>query len=262
MVTTFPIRCALSSAIALFVLGCQVGDEGDDAELLAQSTSASLDAGLVAASSDAAVHTDASDGAAPPEQEPVVRLRGATYIADVTANGTGCPRGTWDVGLAPSGDTLTATFSHYEVTIEDGTRIRFKDCNLSVRMHAPHDVSYAVGAFHAQGYAFLEQGVKGFFTASYAMQGNPIASLDSARRYDLSGPVDRSFLLQDLPTEVDTVWSPCGLDRNLQVVTRLGLQKSQDRGTGYLNLSDIDGEVSGKLVIRIKTRRCGASTAR
>ena len=38
------------------------------------------------------------------------------YVARVSANGTGCPAGTWDGAISPDGKTFTVTFSSYEAT--------------------------------------------------------------------------------------------------------------------------------------------------
>jgi len=193
--------------------------------------------------------------AAPPSQATQPDLN-KPFFHEVVANGTGCPRGSWQTDISPDGATFTTTFSKYEVSVEDGTRMSFKDCNLTIKLHSPNGLSYAVSNFYYQGYAFLESGVRGFQTANYYFQGNPVPSADKEKRTDLTGPVDRSYLFQDTVRTADVVWSPCGLDRNLQVVTRLGLQKNQNKGSGYINLSSLDGEISGKVVLKLSWRGC------
>lgn len=254
--------CALGGALLLLVSGCRSADDDDDSAWLAQDTAPRIDAGLGEAAPeselDAAI-ADASDGARPRQEPEVQQVHGPAFVASVTANGTGCPRGTWSTDIARDGESLVATFSRYEAEVDDGTRINFKDCNLSVRVHAQPDTSYSVASLRVQGYAYLEPGVRGFLTASYYFQGNPVPSLQNERRTDVTGPIDRSILFSDEPRPADAVWSPCGLERNLQVVTRIGLQKSQNKGAGYINLSSLDGNLSGNLVLRIKTRPCASA---
>jgi hypothetical protein len=203
---------------------------------------------------------DTLELAAPIDQQATRPDPNKPFFAEVTANGTGCPRGTWETAISPDGETFTTTFSAYEVEVEDGKRTSFKDCNLTIKLRSPSGISYAVSDFFYQGYAFLENGVRGFQTANYYFQGNPIPSVDKEKRTDLTGPVDRSYLFQDTVRTADVVWSPCGLDRNLQVVTRLGLQKSQNKGAGYINLSAVDGKVDGKVVLKLAWRKCDSGS--
>src|SRR5262245_24770 len=39
------------------------------------------------------------------------------FFADITANGTGCPEGTWDVGISEDGQTFTLAFNAYEAKV-------------------------------------------------------------------------------------------------------------------------------------------------
>ena len=46
------------------------------------------------------------------------------YFASVTANGTGCPAGTWDAAISPDGKAFTVTFASYEAIVNPASRSR------------------------------------------------------------------------------------------------------------------------------------------
>lgn len=229
-------RLLLCVVSALGAIGCAADDSSVDA--------------------DAAEDQDALALVAPIEQQATTPNASAPFFASVTANGTGCPRGSWETDISSDGLTFTTTFDQYFAEVADGQRSAFKDCNLTVKLRSPSGISYAVSDFYYQGLVSLEEGVRAFQTANYYFQGNPVPSVDKEKRTDLTGPVTRSYLFQDKVRTVDAVWSPCGLDRNLNIVTRLGLQKSSSTGEGYINVSNINGSVEGKVVVKLSYRKC------
>lgn len=109
-----------------------------------------------------------------------------SYFASVTANGTGCPAGTWDAAISSDGQTFTLRFSQYETSLNPGQVIAAKDCQLAIKLHSPQGLSYSVSSFYYSGYGFLDApGMTGRQTAKYYFQGNPVAS--SENRSDLVG---------------------------------------------------------------------------
>src|SRR6185436_3537723 len=138
------------------------------------------------------------------------------YFASVTANGSGCPAGTWDAAISSDGQTFTLRFSQYETTIDPGQAIAIKDCQLQIKLHSPQGLSYSVSSFYYSGYAFLDQeGMTAAQTAKYYFQGNPVAA--SENRSDLVGPLDKEYVFNDSIGTGDMVWSQCGVDRDLNV---------------------------------------------
>ena len=92
--------------------------------------------------------------------------------------------------------------------------------------------------------------------ASYYFQGNPVER-DEVRT-TLVGPFDDTYLFSDKIELADSVvWSPCGVTRDLNIVTRLRVQNSSPRRTGYMNLSAVDG--STKLEFKLAWRKCDAN---
>jgi hypothetical protein len=193
-----------------------------------------------------------------PAGQTVLLNPAGVYFAEVIANGTGCPAGTWTTSLAPDGQTFTTTFSAYEAEVHPSSAISIKDCMLSIKLHSPQGLSYSVSSFYYSGYAYLERGVSGRQFASYYFQGNPAES--AQLRTDLVGPYDDTFLFSDEVQIVDMVWSPCGLVRDLNVMTRLRVRNGSPRASGYMNVAAVDASI--KLVFKLAWRTCDADAGR
>jgi len=196
---------------------------------------------------------------APISQQTTLPNPNGTFFASVTANGTGCPPGSWTTDISSDGQTFTTTFSKYEAMLDATSTVSVKDCTLTIKLHSPQGLSYSVTNFYYSGYAFLEQGVSGKQEASYYFQGNPVPGLNTTTRTNLIGPYDKSYIFADEIKIADAVWSPCGLDRNLLAVTKLRLANSSPRRAGYMNLNAVDGKV-GKLVLTLNWRACPTGT--
>jgi hypothetical protein len=176
------------------------------------------------------------------------------YFASVVANGSGCPAGTWDASIDPSGETFTITFSQYETFLNPGQLISIKDCQIGVKLHSPHGLSFALASFYYSGYAFLDSsGMSATQTARYYFQGNPVNN--TGGRTELVGPYDDAYVFQDDVGLPDLVWQPCGTDRMLNIPTRIIAKNNWRRtGTGYVNTLAADGSVA--LQFRLAWRTC------
>jgi hypothetical protein len=175
------------------------------------------------------------------------------YFAKVSANGTGCPAGTWDASISGDGKAFTVTFSAYEAIVEPGAALSIKDCTIGLDLR-----TFSVSKFHYQGYALLDKrGMTARQTAKYYFQGNPVPAREL--RSDMNGPYDRSYVFSDTIGVSDLVWSACGESRRLNAQTRLVLRNNSAKtGSGYLNTSSVDGTVSTPLrfVFWLNWRRC------
>jgi hypothetical protein len=204
--------------------------------------------------------SDASEDAVPQAQELTQTVEVANpsgvYFASVTANGTGCPQGSWDAAISEDGKAFTLTFSQYEALMEPGQSMAIKDCAIGIDLKTPSGFSFAVSGFHYQGYAILDKaGMTARQTAKYYFQGNPTPAVEN--REDMSGPYDDSYVFSDKIGIADLVWSPCGTTRRLNANTRLVLRNNwQKTGTGYLNTTSVDGEVKTKFVFDLSWRTC------
>lgn len=192
--------------------------------------------------------------APPPGSSTTVTNPGLPYFADVTANGTGCPAGTWNVNIDPSGQTFTLTFSSYDISLSPGQALAVRDCQIGINLHSPQGLSYSIAQFFYSGYAFLDSpGMSARQTAHYYFQGNPIEA--EKGNTSLSGPVDQEYTYQDNVPIADLVWSPCGAQRLLNVSTRiLEMNNPQKTGTGYMNTLAVDGNIT--LRFKLSWRSC------
>jgi hypothetical protein len=179
------------------------------------------------------------------------------YFADIKANGTGCPAGSWDAAISADGHAFTVTFSQYEASVGPGDAMVVKDCTLSIDLKTPEGLSFSVSSFHYQGYALLDSpGMTASQTAKYYFQGNPVPAIEN--RTDITGPHDDSYLFSDTIGVADQVWSPCGASRTLEAQTRIVLQNNpQKTGNGYLNTASVDGEVKTVFTFGLNWRTCG-----
>jgi hypothetical protein len=207
-----------------------------------------------ASDTESSMEGDAPQALQAPGSETILPNPDGVYFASVNANGTGCPAGTWETSLSPDGETFTTTFSAYEAAVDETKTISVKDCLLAIKLHSPQGMSYSVSQFHYSGYAFLDQGVSGRQIAKYYFQGNPVDS--DEKRTEMKGEFDDTYLFSDSIELTDAVWSPCGTTRDLNIVTRLRLQNSSPRRTGYMNLNAVDG--STKLEFKLSWRKCDA----
>jgi hypothetical protein len=176
------------------------------------------------------------------------------YIAKLTANGTGCPAGTWDAAISEDGKAFTVTFSAYEAIVEPGKAFSIKDCTLGLDLQTPQGISFAISSFYYQGYATLDQGgMSARQSAKYYFMGNPAAASENVR--EMSGPYDDSYMFADEVPVASLVWSPCGTQRRLNALTRLVLRNNTAKtGSGYLNASSVDGEL--QMVFHLAWRKC------
>lgn len=196
-----------------------------------------------------------------PSSEQTVPDPNGAFIAEVKANGTGCPAGTWRSAIAADGRAFVTYFDAYYVSIDQSTQYGLKDCTLAIALHSPSGLSYTISDFYYEGYAWLPEGVSGRQMASYSFQGAPTRATEV--QTDLVGTYDDPYLLQHTVETKNLVWSPCGLERTLHVKTVLRVTNSTPRQSGYMSLADVNGEVKSKMVFELRYRKCntGASDA-
>lgn len=168
-------------------------------------------------------------------------VTGNAIVADVDANGTGCPDGSWDASISDDGQTFTLRFNQYEASI-DATQDRdVKDCRISVKLSAPEGLSYSVANFYYSGYVFLETAdMRASYSARYSFLEDP-RTMRNADKDVLTGPRDESFTFVSDP---QPIWSPCGGASTLNIDTRVTVINNRQRtGSAFMNNSAIDGTV-------------------
>lgn len=174
-----------------------------------------------------------------------VRLRSLSYA------GSGCPAGS--VASKVSADRATFTLLFDSFVAEIGRNVPLsqsrKTCMLSVDLDFPIGWSYAVDTVEMQGYADLNPGVRADISAAYYFQGSvATARLGSS----LYGPSSRDYLIRDALGASAMVWSPCGMQRALNVQYSIRLS-----GTGGSGLLTMDSPIdSNPKLFTLRWKRC------
>jgi hypothetical protein len=188
---------------------------------------------------------------------PVAFPDGVKFLS-ITAQGTGCPQDaeSYSVDIAPDGQVFTVTFNQYEASIDPGQVIKASDCQLNIKVHMPQGLTYAVGSFSYGGYVFLESpGMRASQQSWYYFQGEPVYSTRGKTTW--YGPVDKDYLETDTVGMADLVWKPCGLDRSLQVPTKIKLYNNRAKdGVGYINTLAADGAIKFQYTFKLLFGYC------
>src|SRR5262249_12722859 len=146
----------------------------------------------------------------------------ALDVSVVAANGSGCPNSPATATVGPDGSTVTIAFSgYYAWTGSDASVTDWrKNCQFNLSVQAPDGQSYAVEGADYSGFALAREGVTGIQATSYYVQGQSATTTVTHR---FTGPTARTWKTQDVIDEGDLSWSPCGVQRNLNVNTELRL---------------------------------------
>ena len=215
------------------------------------------DEALAVESSDPQAQQASSDG-----KDLTVPNENGVYFVNVSAQGSGCPAGSWNVEVSPDGEVFTLTFSQYEIRLDPDETSSFKTlaCNLALYLNSPAGTSYAVTKLAYQGYLGIGRGMTAEQSAYYTFTGAGAVNVDGpgikSSKNVIRGPYDDTFLFEDNVSTTALNWSDCATERALLVETRLRLQNSTPKGGGYLNLSSIDGQTGGKIILALQTRSC------
>ena len=175
-------------------------------------------------------------------------------INDIQYNGSGCPIGSVIENVSEDKKAFTLAFSEYIAEVGQGIlrSASRKNCQVSVNLSFPQGWSYSVVSFDYRGYAFLDRNVTGTQKVSYYFQGD---SRDAALSSTITGPYDDDFHYNDEFDLLALVWSPCGIERALNLNTQIRVNNRRNRrGEGFMTLDSIDGAIVHKYGIR--WRRC------
>ena len=200
--------------------------------------------------------------AASEAQDLQVPNKNGVYFVSVSAQGSGCPAGSWNVEVSADGEVFTLTFSNYELSLapDQASGLKTLACNLALNLNSPAGTSYAVTKLAYQGYAKIERGMRAEQSAYYTFAGAGAVNVDGpgirASKNVIDGPYDDTFMFVDNVSTTARNWSDCATERALLVETRMRLQNGTPKGAGYLNLSAIDGETGGKIILGLQTRSC------
>lgn len=171
----------------------------------------------------------------------------AARIVDFGHSGTGCPVGTVDVSISPSGDQVFAGFDAY-IAQTNSSIIARKNCQLRIGIRFDPAFSFSVATVDYRGFAGLASGAFGENVSTYFFAGQaPIG--DAQARTRLLGPFFDNYDRRD---DVGLlVWSPCGpayhdlvINNEVRVLGRNSL----------MTVDSITGQV--QMIYALNWRRC------
>jgi hypothetical protein len=168
----------------------------------------------------------------------------AVTIEVATINGSGCPVQSGTATVDPDSQSLTVAFSEYlasagpEVTATAARR----NCQLSLAVATPAGYSFTVGELGFTGHVALADGATALQQTSYYVQGSA-TTLTVAHSFE--GPLDEDWTTtDDFGTGSNLLWSPCGVDRNLNINTELRVTAAGDAETvSTISMTELSGLV-------------------
>ncbi|MFC7528378.1 DUF4360 domain-containing protein [Actinoplanes sp. GCM10030250] len=172
----------------------------------------------------------------PPPEDMIIKV--------VTANGSGCPKGTAEVTVSPDNKAFTVAYSQFVAQVgpeAKPTDFR-KNCQLALDVHVPEGFTYAIAGADYRGYAGLEEGATGSETASYYFQGQRGTT---RVRHDFQGYMAENWQRSDAVELTSTSFLPCGEKRHLNVNTELRVNAGTAKSatTNFLTMDSSDGNL-------------------
>ena len=206
----------------------------------------SMIGGALAASMLFATSAHAAPAAPPPNK---------IVIDVVTANGSGCPKGTTATAMAPDNTAFTITYSQYIAQAgANSNPIDFrKNCQLNLNVHVPNGLTFAIVKVDYRGFGHLERGATGTELSNYYFQGQSIGQRLNSQFH---GPMNRDWQITDSAPIAERVYRPCGVQRNLNVNTelRVNLGSSNKKKVSFLTMDSTDTSVS--TIYNLTWKRC------
>jgi hypothetical protein len=167
---------------------------------------------------------------------------GKVAVKVVSANGSGCPRGSADVSASPGNRSFKVTYSRFTASSGAGAAaIGFrKNCQLALDVTGPKGWTWAVSRVVTSGSASLRTGATGIQQSSYHWSGNSqTVRVSNAFTGPASGRWERS---KKVPKR-SLVYMPCGQRRNLNVNLELRVDAGPSTGRNLLTMDSTSGSV-------------------
>lgn len=173
---------------------------------------------------------------------------------DIFYGGSGCPNYSVSTGISEDGMALSVFFDEYSVYVGPETSPNdAKACSLSIPLHIPPGWQYSVVEMTYRGMLYLDKKVRAKQRSEYYFQGYSGPRMSST----WWGPKDEDYFFVDTlgVSSWNLEWSPCDVQRNLNLRTYLSVNNSRNRkGYGEASTDSIDGQI--KHIYKLLWRRC------
>ncbi|SMF18906.1 DUF4360 domain-containing protein [Pseudobacteriovorax antillogorgiicola] len=182
---------------------------------------------------------------------------GDVKVKSIQYNGSGCPLGTVSQNISSDKQAFTLTFAEY--IAEAGPDFRLSDgrknCQLTLTLQVPQGWQFSIGSFDYRGFLFADEGMMAEHNTSYYFQGSGFTGRFRER---LNGPIYEDYHFRENVGIESLVWSPCGVERALNVNTAISVRNTNKYDFPYseavMGTDSIDGQI--RQVWGISWRRC------
>ena len=177
--------------------------------------------------------------------------RELTGIRSIVYAGTGCPQGTLSAQITGSRDGLDFVIDGMSAEAGTGISLREgrKNCQVMIDLQVPSGWTYAVKRAEFKGWYDMERGTQGYHRLATYFQGQADTGTTQLNfngtnwgYYDLIKTVPASEL----------VWSPCGLQRALNINTSVSVRSYG----GSYGVITVDPETIPLGNLQLAFRRC------
>jgi hypothetical protein len=175
------------------------------------------------------------------------------YVNNIVHGGTGCPNGTVASDISEDAKAFTLLFDNFVAEAGPGLprSASRKFCQLTVNLHVPQGWSYTLFDVTYSGFASLDAGTTGTEKSTYYFEGSPSESVTLETTN--SGPYNSDFQISDSLGLSELVWSPCGVNRALNVKSSIQVTAAPGQ-SALITIDSIDGELIHRY--GISWRRC------
>jgi len=173
--------------------------------------------GFVAVAAVLAIFASAPAYADPDETPPPEQM---IAVSIVSANGSGCKAGTYDVDVLPDNTGFRANFHTFRAEVGgNSSPIEFrKNCQLNFRIDVPLGYTYAIFRTDSRGTRDIATGARALERANYYYAGSPASQWSS---HSFTGPANDDWETIDIIDPMSRVWVPCKEMRQLNANTEL-----------------------------------------
>jgi Domain of unknown function (DUF4360) len=167
-----------------------------------------------------------------------------------TANGSGCPPGTYEVEVLPDNTGFRIKYRAFRAQVGGGASpidLR-KNCQLSMHVRVPQGYTYAVVRTRSRGEGDIASGGQGLQRDTYYYAGSPVSQW---RSHAFAGGFKGDWETIDNIDPAYRVWVPCREQRQLNVNTELRVKKAPGDPATVTSFMELQSMTYG-----IAWRRC------
>ncbi len=185
----------------------------------------------------------------------------------VTANGGGCPEGSYSITWAPDMLSFSILFEQMQTQIPGvkGRESMTSHCGLLMSLTLPPNLQLSIERIDYRGFYALDPGAfwminsRYFFdngAAIYKAGGNIVSStsMPGGLRNYKPGPLQDVFTWGASTESFATHVSPCGGNTSLAVATNQNISSSDQPAAGQATLDSADANIS--VIYKLKVTNC------